>query len=106
MLPAKLDITHRIVDDFPKTAFMVMRTFAQLQKLFTNLPKPYLLWKDNHNSFIKMLHDPKNVPAQYFRTVAADILGYPERANWRTMNQELDKMLWQDTVKRMKPYFA
>ena len=106
LLPAKLDITHRIVDDFPKTAFMVMRTFAQLQKLFTNLPKPYLLWKDSHNSFIKMLQDPKNVPAQYFRTVAAGILGYPERANWRTMNQELDKMLWQDTVKRMKPYFA
>jgi hypothetical protein len=41
----------------------------------------------------------------YLRIVAAEALGKPERANWRTMDAALDKKLYLETVSRLKPYF-
>jgi hypothetical protein len=66
--------------------------------------KKYLLWS-TPEGLLKTVTDPP-APLQYLRTVAAELTGRPERANWRDINQEDDKKLWQETVSRLKPYFS
>lgn len=107
LLPAKLDITPTVIRHFynAEFSFMFFGNLAQVQELFTQESKPYLLWKDARNPHIKAFWDPKNVPPQYFRIIVAQALGCPERADWRTMDPALDKQLGSETVKRMRPYF-
>ena len=45
-------------------------------------------------------------PPQYLRLIVAELLGHPERGNWRNMDPELDKQLGQETVDRLKLYFV
>ena len=66
--------------------------------------KKYLLWS-TPEGMIKVAIDPPAL-LQYLRIVAAELIGRPERGDWRNMDQELDKQLWQETVNRLKPYFS
>lgn len=114
-VPALCNITDRICRDFPQSAILrVMpdilgnqNDWEKVRQLYSIVRKPYLLWYDGYISLasgMKICLDPP-APLQYLRIVVADEAGCPERANWRTMDPELDKKLWIETVKRLKPYF-
>ncbi len=82
----------------------MISTLKNFGIVYSKLQKPYLLWND-FGLIFEIIWDPP-APLQYLRIVVADALGRPERANWRNMDPELDKKLWSETVKRLKPYFA
>lgn len=107
LIPLSLDITHKVNRDFSDYWINIMPE-KELSGLFLTVyaheKEPYLLWKDAVSCNLKILWNPP-APLQYLRTVVAEAAGRPERANWRTMDAELDKELWSETVKKLKPYF-
>ena len=103
-IPEKLSITKRIKKDFPDSEIASINSWNELRKLYKEKQKPYLLWRDADLETLVCWNPP--APPQYLRIVVAEALGRPERANWRNMDPELDKRLWQETVKRLKPYFS
>lgn len=122
LIPADLDIGRRVHNDYPMAETDVMSeekmmSLRDLPRLFKLSPeKAYLYWKRPEGShtvaWIKTekekgdLKDPILPPPQYLRIVAAELLGRPERANWKTMDPTLDKELTEETIALLKPYFA
>ena len=104
ILPAILDLSTRIKKDFPAAKVSASECPADFLLAYRERPQPYLLWTDENGGGNVCWNPP--APLQYLRTVAAELLGRPERANWRTMDPELDRKLWSETVRRLKPYFA
>lgn len=105
-LPTVLDLTPKIRGDFPYSAIKELKYAGQLEVSYRISPRPYLYWvtgKADDTTERACWNPP--APAQYLRVIAAEALGRPERANWRTMDPELDKRLWSETVRRLKPYF-
>ena len=102
-LPSACDITQKIRGDFPEKEIVRLNSWLELKRIYEIRREPYLLWIDTL-SIINVCWDPP-AQAQYLRTVVAEILGCPERANWREMDPELDRRLWSETVRRLKPYF-
>jgi len=104
MLLGNYIIAQKILSDFPNSKLDSIVSLNDFRSnLYSSKKKPYLLWQDAHG--MKVCWNPP-APLQYLRIIVADALGRPERANWRNMDPELDKKLWQETVKRLKPYFA
>lgn len=106
-LPTALDLTPKIQRDFPNFVIEPIEYVGHLQSLYQEKPQPYLNWMTGQegNTGVRVLWNPP-APPQYLRIVAAQALGRPERANWRTMDPELDKRLWSDTVRRLRLYFS
>lgn len=107
MVPAQCTITGRIYRDFPRNDLHFLSDSAFINlflKMYALRQEPYLLWQDAISSIYKICWNPP-APPQYLRIVVAETLGRPERANWREMDPELDKKLWSETVRRLKPYF-
>lgn len=102
-LPVAIDMTSRIKQDFPNAEFEKVQNVLHLQELYGKRQEPYLFWSIPGDRFMACWNPP--APPQYLRIVVAEALGRPERANWRTMDPELDKRLWSETVTRLKPYF-
>ncbi|MDP2630423.1 MAG: HIT domain-containing protein, partial [Candidatus Uhrbacteria bacterium] len=114
LVPADVELTSRMMFDFPNAEFAQCNFFETgIPHEVDMRPRPYLLsvppinTRKNAPVMTKadILWEPHNVPAHYFRTRLAEALGRPERANWRTMDPELDKRLWSETVERLKKYF-
>jgi diadenosine tetraphosphate (Ap4A) HIT family hydrolase len=103
LVPQVVDMTDRIRNDFPDYEIEELDDASELNWRYTDWPRPYLFWT-RHDGAPMVCWDPP-APAQYLRIVLADMLGHPERANWRTMDQKLDKKLWSETVRRLKPHF-
>ena len=103
ILPTVVDLTPKIRTDFPKCEFEEQTYPGQLQNHYLEKQEPYLNWTVGDR--IAMLCWNPPAPSQYLRILTAELLGRPERANWRTMDPELDKKLWTETVQRLKPYF-
>jgi len=107
LLPAKIHMCGRIYRDFPNAQFWFLDSdsleILRCNYVMTGIKK-YLLWS-TPEGLLKAAIDPP-APPQYLRIIAAELLGRPERGNWRNMDPELDKRLWQETVSRLKPYFA
>lgn len=105
ILPARLDFESRVARHFPDKKIINL-TLKELQRKFYWVNRPYLYWlAESAGKFRERVVGDLEVPAQYLRTLAAEELGRPERANWRTMDAALDRKLWSETVKRLKPYF-
>lgn len=104
ILPAVVDLTPRIRADFRSTKIQELKYAPHLQELYGNNPRPYLFWTDPSGKG-KVCWNPA-APPQYLRIAAAELLGRPERANWRNMDPELDRKLWRSTVERLRPYFT
>ena len=102
IVPAIEIITQRILDNFYKNDVDCVVSLSDLRNLYRKRKQPYLLWEDLWG--MRVMWNP-SAPPQYLRIVVAEALGRPERANWRNMDSELDKKLWSETVKRLKPYF-
>ena len=104
LLPARVRMCSRIYHDFPNSQICFLDSLKILRCNYDMTGgKKYLLWS-TPDGLLKAVIDPP-APQQYLRIVAAELLGRPERWNWRNMDPELDKQLWQDTVKRLKSYF-
>lgn len=102
-LPAVLDLTPRVLADFSGCERNEISSYMSLRNLFLDHKEPYLFWT-SQNGKGNILWNPP-APKQCFRFVSAELLGRPERANWRDMDPELDKRLWWETVRKLKPYF-
>jgi diadenosine tetraphosphate (Ap4A) HIT family hydrolase len=110
VLPVGLDLMPRIKKDFPMSP---LDSFADVKKtlfeLYQEKKSPYLSWgiEDETGEGVKdwVCWNPP-APPQYLRIITAEALGRPERANWRTMDADLDRQLWSETVRRLKPYFT
>lgn len=108
-IPENSNITARILKDFPDSEINIVSSLNELQNLYTQKQKPYLLWrdslwKDSNACFFNVCWNPPAF-SQYLRIVVAETVGRPERASWRNMDPELDKQMWTETVVRLKPYF-
>lgn len=104
MLPVVVDLSPKIRADFPNSEIQKIPSVFYLQGLYKKKSKPYLLWSTPDGESMVCWNPP--APPQYLRTVIAEALGRPERANWRNIEPESDKRLWQETVRRLKPYFS
>lgn len=105
-LPTVLDLTPRIRSDFPESQIEQIQYVGHLQSLYRRKLQPYLNWMTGQegNTEVRVCWDPP-APPQYLRIITAEALGRPERANWRTMDAELDRQLWSETARCLKPYF-
>lgn len=103
LLPTVIDLTAKIHNDFPEAEVEELQYAAHLQELYRQRPEPYLFWTVPNGKSMVCWNPP--APPQYLRLIVAELLGKPERGNWRNMDAELDKRLGQDTVTRLKPYF-
>lgn len=103
ILPSVVDFTPKIRADFPEANIEELTKISHLQKSYGKNPLPYLYWTTPSGTAMVCWNPP--APNQYLRIVAAELLGKPERANWRTMDPELDRRLYLETVTRLKPYF-
>lgn len=105
LLPAKIRLCGRIYKDFPNSQICFLDSLKLLRLNYDMTGgRKYLLWS-THEGLLKVIMDPP-APLQYLRLIAAELLGRPERGNWRNMDPELDKRLGQETVNRLKPYFS
>jgi len=104
ILPVMLDLTERVASDFPESKMQIVENLTQLQSLYHLRLEPYLLWSTFDKKYMVCWNPP--APAQYFRTLSAQLLGVPERADWKKMDPQKDKSLREETMKRFTPYFT
>jgi len=104
LLPTVIDLSQKIRADFPKAEFEELRCAARLQELYGKRLEPYLFWTIPNGKSMVCWNPP--APPQYLRHIVAELLGHPERENWRDIDPDLDKQLWRETVVRLKPYFS
>lgn len=103
-VPAPLRLTERIRKDFPKAKMDIVPDLYWLREMYSSQGRrPYLFWKDSSHEFTICWNPP--VPPAYLRMIIAEMLGCPERGDWRKMDPELDKRLWSETVTRLKKYY-
>lgn len=111
LMPAGIHgrLLERIMSDFPNVEISNIASLTALHSIYAKIRQKYLLldivqrpWSPWH---FRVAWDPA-APPQYLRTVSAELIGRPERANWRNTDPELDKRLWSETVRRLKPYFS
>ena len=105
LLPANLSFTERIRNDFPATEIEEIEGDESVPKRYARSFEPYLYWASRLDNKGWVCWNPP-APPQYLRTVAAKLLGRPERGDWHMMDPELDRKLWSETVRRLKPYFT
>lgn len=113
LLPVEINLNRKVLDDFPNedTDLVISpEAFETFRRVYASCGGKYLLCGNflrslrGYSLMLQVVWDPP-APAQYLRKVAAELLGRPERANWRNMDPELDKRLWKETVERLRPYF-
>jgi len=106
LVPTTVDLVTKVTHDFPDTPH---RSFEIIIESIPTTPSselsPYLLWRSNPHTETHMWLNPP-APPQYFRTILAEKLNRPERADWKKMDPDLDQRLWAKTVTRLKPYFS
>ena len=102
-LPVVLDITTKVLADFKGCEMDEIPDYFFLRTLYKDRKEPYIFWTNSDGRGMICWNPPS--PTQYFRNVVAEFLGCPERGNWRNMDPELDKKLWQETVLRLRPCF-
>lgn len=104
IVPAEIRLCNKIYRDFPCNQLYFLPSLEMLRWLWTHFEeKKYLFWSTPEGLLKAILNLP--APSQYLRIVTAELTHRPERANWRNVDPELDKRLWTETVKRLKPYF-
>lgn len=103
LLPARIWMSSKIRSDFLDAKFASFVSLEGLRRHYAERPAKYLLWSVPPDWALWTVWDPQ-APPQYLRIAAAELMGRPERANWRNMDPELDKKLWSETVTRLAPY--
>ncbi len=104
MIPEGVPIGERVRKDFPDYPIQEFANLATFWSVYAGRQQPYLLWGEASGNLFVCWNPP--APPQYLRIVVAEVLGRPERANWRTMDAVLDRKLYLETVLRLKPYIS
>ena len=104
LLPGAADLTSKIRADFPSSEIEEIRGISYLPEIYSQISKPYLFWTTPSGKSLVCWNPP--APPQYLRIIFSEAVARPERANWRNMDPELDKKLWTETVRHLKPYFS
>jgi diadenosine tetraphosphate (Ap4A) HIT family hydrolase len=100
-LPADIDLSYQIQLDFPESEKQIVEDLTNLQLLYQTRQEPYLLWSNPSGQFSVCWNPPAQ--PQYLRIIAAVMLNVPERADWKKMDPELDKMLIDETIEKLAP---
>ena len=95
-------LTNKIRSDFPSSEIHFVANLVDLQRLYQKRQEPYLLWSGAAG--YNVCWNPP-APPQYLRTISAEKLNVPERADWKKMDSELDKFLIDGTIKKIAPHF-
>lgn len=104
LLPVKIDLTKKIATDFPKAKITNLSDGDScLQDAYSRNQEPYLFWTTPSGDSMVCWNPP--APSMYLRLITAELLGSPERGNWRDMDRATDNNLLDETVRRLKPYF-
>ncbi len=104
LLPVKVDLTPKIVADFPTVDIdNLSDSDSYLQDVYASRQEPYLFWTTPNGDSMICWNPP--APSMYLRLITAELLGFPERGNWREMDRNLDNQLQEETVRRLKSYF-
>ncbi len=103
LVPVNLALNMRVRCDFPIEEIDAMISLRDLPRAYALWPEPYLFWKEPDAS--PMVCWNPEAPSYYFRQIVAEMLGRPERADWRAMDPELDRKLWTNTRDNLKPFF-
>ncbi len=104
LVPMRVEMTARIKGDFGRSDVVCLQSLADFHELYKGNPEPYLLWRDE-SGILRVCWNPP-APLQYLRTVVAEAVGRPERANWRNMDPVLDQQFWFETITRLKPHLS
>lgn len=103
LIPGVHGISKRILEEFPGE--FVNGEFIGLQQKYTAKPQPYLFVDEPENTTMQVFWNPL-APPMYLRLIAAQVIGRPERGDWKKMDPNLDRKLWSETVTRLRPYFS
>lgn len=104
-LPVELDMYAKVDMQFLQAKMEKVANAESFRQAFRQRNQPYLFWTSRADH-AWVCWDPADVPPQFLRKVAAELIGRPERTDWKAMDPELDRRLWQETVARLKPYFT
>ena len=99
----RLCLTNKIREDFPGLKVQACQLLYNLRDRHSINKTPYILWKDVFLCWQIYWNPP--VPPAYLRLITAEMLGVPERGDWRKIDPDLDKKLWSETVMRLRPHF-
>jgi diadenosine tetraphosphate (Ap4A) HIT family hydrolase len=102
LLPATIRLTERIQADFPDKKIETIHSIADVQYEYKLHKQLYIFWQDGDGA--RVLWNAM-VSKQYLRTITAEALKRPERADWRAMDQTLDNKLCESTLQRLRKYF-
>jgi diadenosine tetraphosphate (Ap4A) HIT family hydrolase len=107
VIPAAVDFTAKIGRDFQTCETDALASLRDVPRSYGFTREPYLLWQtpDGQLRICYVHQGAEAVPKQYLRTLAAEALKQPERADWRAMDPELDERLIMETIARLRPYF-
>lgn len=102
LVPATVDLTDRVRADFPEAEIRELRDLQELRLEYERRGKPYLFWSTPTGRLLVCWDPP--APAMYFRIILADMLGVPERADWKKMDPDLDRRIAEETVENLASY--
>jgi len=88
---------------FPGKEMDIVPSLDWVRLMYSDRQTPYLFWNDCNRKSVICWNPP--APLYYFRKIIAEMLGVPERADWRAMDSGVDRRLWSETVIRLKKYF-
>jgi diadenosine tetraphosphate (Ap4A) HIT family hydrolase len=96
-IPATLrdEVVDRFLSDFPR--YNILKSMKELPDIWKN-QGAYLYYETGSRRHV---FTTRIVP-MYARIVVADALGVPERANWRTMDRDLDNRIIAATLKTLR----
>ena len=77
-LPLKNDISETIQEKFERTE---IKDFSGITKLYEQFDQ-YLYFENEKSKNFYIV--PGDIPNHYLRTVVADAIDFPERANWES----------------------
>lgn len=95
-VPTDVDLFPRIFSDFPD--YQRVTSLKALQEVFQR-EGPYLFYEDSKGEMF-LFHIFKW--PQYLRIVLAEVMGLPERGDWKKVDQLMDESLMLKTQKKLK----
>lgn len=92
IVPRGIEMGEHVWSDYPDAQYSLVYGFSRLPGLYkASGSSPYLLYLNGHGSkpWTAVFMHGAEVPAQYLRSVAAEIItGDDERGNWRTFSEQ------------------
>lgn len=92
---------NRVRIDFPD--YSRIASLVDLRE-FHRREGPYLFHESSLGSMLCFRTSEHSVRSGYLREVFAEVVGHPERADWRSVDPEVDAQIWRCTRDKIKDY--